>query len=86
MTITLVRPLDVDPALVAAVLAALAPAAPAAADEAVECLGCYATAPDEDTARDDLGWVVDEDHDALVCESCATFDGASGAYDRAYWG
>ncbi|MFI7278491.1 hypothetical protein [Streptomyces sp. NPDC049879] len=84
MTITLVRPTALDQALVDAALGGfldeLEPD-----DESVECPHCYATAPDEDAARDDLGWTFDED-DRLVCEDCASFDGPTGPYDRAYWG
>lgn len=78
MTITLVRPIHVDEALVRAALAGLPV-------ELLECAGgCGAEAADEDQARDDLGWTYEDDD--LVCEGCAAFAGPSGAYDRAYWG
>ncbi|MFJ4960195.1 hypothetical protein [Streptomyces sp. NPDC088739] len=78
MTITLVRPLDLDPELIAAVLAASVDTL----DAAVDCEGCGAVALDEDTARDRLGWVFDEDRDVLLCEGCAAFDAAPSAYWR----
>lgn len=84
MTIALVRPDADDVLALAALLAPVVDDADDVDDDTVEC-PCGAVAPDEDTARDELGWTFDAD-DRLACEDCQSFDGPSHAYDRAYWG